>query len=267
MNRTGLILAITVVLASNIFVLIGVSGNRSGVPFETIELTERELTLQSQPKDDSGISLYLNWKQPTTEQLPSGRARDAHFDSVKLQELGFNCNYPEGSALPEKFLLPREVFVAFEYDGETWSRWLKSQEGLSASKPQSSATAVVSGRPTDLERERQGASRLFVVDAARSAGELRNKYPDQRKYLVARAIVAAHLDVEYDPITKAVRSSKWRGYASEIIPSEIHVPLPFAKLLSGLGSRAGAEPRYTITLQFGRKLEPWVAGVKLLEKK
>lgn len=88
MNRTGLILAITVVLASNIFVLIGVSGNRSGVPFETIELTERELTLQSQPKDDSGISLYLNWKQPTTEQLPSGRARDAHFDSVKLQELG-----------------------------------------------------------------------------------------------------------------------------------------------------------------------------------
>jgi hypothetical protein len=267
MNRTGLILAIAVVLISNIFILIGVAANRSGTPFETTQLTERELTLQSQPQDNSAISLYLNWRQPTIGQAPPGRVRDVHFDGTQLKELGFDCTFPRGSASAEKQLLPREVFVALEYDGEAWIRWLKLQEESASSKPQPPSTALYSGSPADVERQRRGASRLFIVDAARNAAGLRSRYPDQNKHLIVRAIVAAQLDVERDPITKAVKSSKWRGYVSEIIPSEIHVPLPFAKLLSGLGPRAEAEPRYSITLRYGRKLEPWITDVKLIEKK
>lgn len=242
MNRIGPILAIIVVIVSNVFVLIGVARNRAGDPLETIELTERELALQTLPQDNSGVTLSLAWKRP----LHFGK-RDSKpdFDRARLQELGFDCPIPEAASDRQRYLLARERFVALEYEGSAWKQWLQSEE----------------------ESTGRRASRLFVVDAAPNAEQLRGKYPNQQKYLIVRAVISVWLETERDPVTNAEKSRSWHGYVTAIIPPEIYVPLPFAKPLSGLSRNAGAEPRYTVTLQYGRKFEPWVAGVKLLEKK
>jgi hypothetical protein len=263
-----LILACAIVLVSTAFLLIGVARNRAGSPLQTIELTERELVLQSQPQDNSGVSLNINWRHPYSSPLSAaGRGREAQFDSAKLRDLGFAFSPPDSSSSTEPLLPSREAFVAFEYAGAAWDRWLASEEESAASRPRLSTGAPPEGGPGDLEQKRQGASRLFIVDAARGAGELLARYPDQRRYLVTRAIVSAELHVGRDPITKAVRFREWRGYVTGIIPPEIHVPLPFANRLAGLGPRVSGEPRYAVTLRYGQRLEPWVAEVRLLEKK
>jgi len=263
MNRTGPILVIVLVIVSNAFVLIGVATNRTGGAIETIELTERELTLQTLPEDNSGVTLSLAWKRPLhfgkTDSKPD-------FDRAKLQELGFDCPIPQAASDQPRYLLARERFVALEYEGAAWEKWLQSEEEWAKANPKELSPQSPGNRgKADWGGRR--ASRLFVVDAAPKAEQLRSKYPDQRKYLIVRAVITAWLESERDPATNAEKSRSWHGYVSAILPPEIYVPLPFAKPLSGLSRNAGAEPRYTVTLQYGRKLEPWIAGVKLLDKK
>ncbi len=248
MKRFGLALAIALIVAGNIFALIGVQRNRSGTPLETIELTERELTLQSQPEDNSGITLRLAW-------LPRrfGTVLDTRFNAEKLRELGFDCTIPADSGLEEKRLLPRPAYAVLEYQGAKWEQWRKEREDAATAIPQDPSTAARARVPVF-----NSETRLFFVDAGKEAAKLLSKYPDRSKYLVVRAVIAAAL---YSDNT-SVKS--WHGWVSEILPSEIHVPLPFAAILSGLGSRAGDEPRYAVTLRYGRSLEPWVADVKRL---
>ncbi len=260
MKRTRTLLAIAVVLASNIFVLIGVAGNRSGAPFTTIELTERELGLRTLPEDDSGITLALNWREPPDGVGPQGRFLPKEFDCPKLRELGFNCAIPSDESAA-RFQIHRELFIALEYDGESWTQWLKSREESDKNESRTSAEPRTSGTTKGSEWLRRGASRLIILDIARSAAQLRSRHPDDRRVLITRALVGARL------LDEAGKPKAWRGYVSAVIPAEIHVPVPFAKQLSGLGTRKGEEPRYTVTLRYGRKLEPWVTDVKLLAKR
>jgi hypothetical protein len=244
-------LAIALVVVSNAFVLIRVGSNRAGAPLETIEVTERELALQNQPEDNSGVTLQITW-------LPQhfGPMRDAPIDTEKLQELGFDCAKPPGSSAEERRLLPRVAYVVLEYQGAARERWWKERESAARANPPAPAKAAGS-LPPNTDR----GTRLFCVDASRDANKLLSKYPDRQKYLIVRAVVSANLFPDNAPV------KSWHGWVSEIIPSEIHVPLPFARLLSGLGPRAGGEPRYAVTLQYGRNFEPWISDVKLLDKK
>jgi hypothetical protein len=57
---------------------------------------------------------------------------------------------------------------------------------------------------------------------------------------------------------------KWRGHVTEILPQEIFVPSPYAKLLTGLAAHTAEAPRYAITLCYGHTVEPWVGDVKLI---
>ena len=106
-------------------------------------------------------------------------------------------------------------------------------------------------------------SRLVPVDVAKSMPDLRRLYPDQSKYLIVRAVIVASLEEVKDPTTQSVTSRNWVGRVSEILPYYINVPIPYAKLLSPLKPQTGQTPRYTVTLKYGRNLEPWVADVKL----
>ncbi|HYK90232.1 MAG TPA: DUF4824 family protein [Acidobacteriota bacterium] len=245
MNRIGLLLAIALVVVGNAFVFIGVRSNRAGAPLETIELTERELVLQSQPEDNTGVTLQINW---WPRYWPGG------FDREKLQDLGFRCPSPSGPGDFERRMSPRAAYVALEYQGPAWERWLKEQEAAAAKTP-----PPITAAPSHASGFDSG-TRLFFVDAALDPDKLMRRYSDRRKYLIVRAVVAARFTQD------KVSAGSWHGWVAEIIPSEIHVPLPFASLLSGLSSKVGEETRYTVTLQYGRHFEPWVSDVKLLGK-
>ncbi len=248
MKWNWLLLAAAVVVLSNVLLLIGVARNRSGTPFETIELTERELALQSVPEDNSGIGLQIRW-------LPYrfGPDHESRIGREKLQELGFDCRIPAGSPPEERVLSPRHAYLALEYDGPARAAWLKAQEGPSK--------AAATNAPVPRYRTIWSETRLFYVDAARNAEALRRRYPDPQKYLIVHAVIAAGY------YTGSNAGGEWRGWVSEIIPPEVHVPLPHAKLLSGLRPYGGGEPRYSVVLRYGHRLEPWVADVRMTEVK
>jgi hypothetical protein len=66
-----------------------------------------------------------------------------------------------------------------------------------------------------------------------------------------------------DPGTGAVKSSLCTGHVAQVLPFFVHVPLPYARLLSPLKPRGpGQGPRYSVTLHYGRNLEPWVGSIR-----
>jgi hypothetical protein len=254
MKRTGLIFAVAVVLVSNGIALIGVTSNRAGGPVETIELTERELPLQNTDQENSGVGLTLQ------SFGQSSWVADRTLDQAKLEKAGFDFRIPARKSGKDLALLPRVAYVALEYGGEVWERRLQKEEN---EKGQSQSTAQRSSVTGNLELDRMTVSRLVPVDVAKSMSDLRRLYPDESKYLIVRAAIVAWLEEVKDPITQAVTSYNCVGRVSAILPSYINVPLPYARLLSPLKPQTRQAPRYTVTLKYGRNLEPWVADVKL----
>lgn len=116
---------------------------------------------------------------------------------------------------------------------------------------------------TPFEREPNLATRLFVVDASKSAEQLRARFPDRKHYLIVRAMVRAHLETIWDPVKASNVPREWLGFVAEILPGEIHVPLPMASALPRLGPELITSPRFTVTLCYGRHLEPWISAIKL----
>jgi len=195
MKKPGLLLAAAVVIVSNALVLFGVARNRAGAPVETIQLTQRELPTGFREKEDTGVSLRLNWNK-----LVPGR-----LDQAKLESIGFNT----AAALrdPKHQPLPRPAFVVFEYNGPAWEQWVQARE-----------QEFSQFDPTVL-------SRLVPIDAGRSPEPLLQKYSDRQKYLIVRGVIRAFVNT-------GTGSKPLDGSVSEILPQDIHVPPSLASAFS-----------------------------------
>ena len=228
-----LALAGAVVVVTNLFVLTGVWRNRSGAPLETIELSERELSPAWHHTDDenSGVTLRFNYYG------------QCELEQAKLEELGFDTRRAMSDPSDGR-LLRRDVVLALEYAGPAWENWLQGLEKLPGSSEQS----------TKMQRET--ASRLFVVDAAARPEPLWKKYPDRQKYLIVRGVATAYM-IEYDPRTYQRVPKHLELSVAQVLPSEIHVPLPH--------SSAFPAKHYTVVLNYGQRFEPWIANVKKID--
>jgi hypothetical protein len=226
----GLLLAGTVVVVTNAIVLLGIARNQDGQPLETIQLTERELPLEPHGKEDSGLSLRLQWQRfgsPNNDQY-------AWLDRMKLEELGFDRQ----AALrdPKRPPLERPAFLALEYNGPTWEQWLKAiEKDPNAVRPDASTMN----------------SRLFVIDAARRPEQLLEKYRDPGRYVIVRGLIYVAV-VNWDQATRKPGPSRLQASVSRLLPESIHVPPSLSGGLPGLG------PSYTVTLSYGRRFEPWI---------
>jgi len=101
-------------------------------------------------------------------------------------------------------------------------------------------------------------SRLIAVDAGRDAGELRRSYGDRSRYIIAPGVVRLFLDRNDGD------EEKLTAHVQSLLTSFIHVPKQHAAFLAGL-EEGDDTPRYAVTLRYGRRLEPWVVKVELLE--
>ncbi len=235
MSMKHILPGVLVVIVSNAIALIGVALNRSGRPFETIQLTERELTLErAEEQDNSGIRLRLNWY------------RGPDFTRAKLGGLGFDCPPIAEDRNNVRVPPPKVVFAALEYEGPTWLEW--SSKRAEQKQPRANPTLP---------------SRLFVVDAARTAAELRARFPDTQRYLIVQAMVRAVPGADLSPDSGT--PPEWHGYAVQILPSEVYVPFPLASELARLDPKPSTAPRYSVTLCYGRRFEPWISSVHLLQ--
>jgi hypothetical protein len=236
MRRGAILAAAAVIVITNGVVLMEVARNRAGGAIETIQLTERELPLNSRAKEDSGVAVRLDWERFNVF-VANGYS---WLDRTKLEALGFDC--ARAFREPKRSPLPRPAFVALEYAGPAWEQWLMSV-------PQTSRA---------LQTEM--SSRLIPVDVAKAAAPLLQKYPDRGRYLIVRAVVQLFVTT-FDPITRQQGQARLQPSISEALPDTIHVPPSLSDALGNLQSPTNvASPRYTMTLSYGRHFEPWIVG-------
>jgi len=249
--------------------------NRGGDRLAELTLTERELAVPEFREDESsGLFLKLKFASeppPAVQRIAWRRRADLPsvdypwLDPGKLEALGFRLGTEPGVS-------QRTAFVALEFDGDSWTRWLAAREDrLRKRLPQAEAEAL-------LALDRTMRSRLVPVDAEPDAETLRRKFPDRSRYLIVPALVraiAGAADAD-DPA--------WRGQIVDVLVSDLHVPRELAPALKTflpqetedavskreqrerqLSWPAPTPPRYRAVVAFGSRNEPWLVSVTKIE--
>lgn len=266
-SRRGLFLgSVAVVVLSNIVVLSGISFNRSGDPESAVELTERELQLPYYfQKENSGLALRLDWSSSESE-----------LNAEKLKSIGFDID--DRAIADEDFteqgmrFLPKEVFVVLEYDGGAHQAYLARLEKELQESKQSDPNINNKLRKLDpkwfeqrLKRAQNSDSRLYAIDIGTDPVELRSRYADRSRYIIAKGLVSVSPDYG---------TKKFTGRISELSVDEIHVPIEHRKIFEPMMTEnardASAEPddprlpRYKVKLAYGSRHEPWIQSVSTM---
>ncbi|MBN1255478.1 MAG: DUF4824 family protein [Deltaproteobacteria bacterium] len=265
-------------LAVNVFVLLGVSANRSEKPETLIELTERELSLPYKWNDEnSGLALKLDWRIISDNKNDTYRfyghwGVPIWFNARKLIELGFTidettCSYKYSNR--EKEPLPKNAFIVFEYDGKAYQEALRGAEEY-LNKTAAELKAHTTDKDTQdrfeearrrLERERVTESRLFAIDAGLDPGTLREQYSNRSKFIIMPGVVELTCR-SYN------KKREVAGRISDIRVDKINVPLKHRKLFDAIvaqdkfGNRKQQGPRYKVEVAYGSRFEPWIRAVK-----
>ncbi len=214
MKRVSLVAAASVVMGANIIALVHVWRNRSGSPESDVTLTQRELPEFYNPNDeDSGIALSLRW----TDQrwpMPSPGSQLAWLDQKILQELGFDTSMAPTDKEAFEFYQrqrARRAFIALEYDGTSWRKWLDDVEHQAQAQPSLRLYSPALNLP-------ETSSRLMAIDASSDAGRLRARHSDRGLVVIVPAVIR----IEVEP-QSANNQGRLYGLIQEI-PSSIHVP-------------------------------------------
>jgi len=273
--------AVFLLLLTNIVVLAGVAYNRSGDPFLSIELTERELPMvvSVRSKDEnSGTTLSLKWhilspdKDP--EYLSTTYGRSAWLNDKKLTELGFDMK--KFKSEPDKYRhrtshLATEAVLVLEYQGETYLKALalvkekvKQLRLMVAEYPDDKKQVNdLSNYEKQLTRLKLTQSRLYAVDAGLDVQALMDKYTDKNNYLLVRGEIG--LGWSEDDVSGRIR---------QLYIRHVHVPLPISEQLVTLANgeayashrNSSIPARYKVRLNIGKRLEPWIESVTQISK-
>jgi hypothetical protein len=272
-----LIAGLALIAVTNTVALIGVNYNRSGEPDAVTVLTERELRLPYRYgflEENSGIALNIKWRVGyRAPYRPNSYNRWEHLtwlDKEKLETLGFDLSEPltsEKARRRYKKMLPRDVYLVLEYDGDMYKQTIEKrkselakQQALLTKNPEKEEfKKQVKNARDQLKAEEQYNSRLFVIDADRDKTALRARYPDQTKYLIMAGQVDLH-----------VNENSFEGSIRELTIMSVNVPLDYHSILvplMGMDSyrKQPERPRYRVKLATGQRLEPWVEDVSLQE--
>ena len=293
MKKYGLISTIALIVLTNVVVLAGVAYNRSGEPDATVPLTEKELHWQkswsSMDREDSGLSLTLKWNMPGYYKYGWEHRKETWLNRQKLAELGFNIDFPLEDKKASRYYsrqLPRQAYVVLEFNGDAYQNWMKNarkhieklkQELIEEKKKDKKR--ILENNIRDTEQKIVTQSRLFAIDAGRDTQGLRKQYSNRSKYIITSAIfdisrnyTSGNKDepkstpkpylsgwVRALSIPQIHVTSDYRSFFISDIKTHTTVYLPRDKPLSEL------EPRYQVTLNYGQRHEPWIAGVKKLK--
>ena len=281
MRRSGLWWAAALVVASNLGALGFAALNRSGEPEAVLELTERELRLPAKQADNTALTLELVFELPR----PAGPRRPLRepgwFDRAKLQSIGFDCSTPVTPENASRYIRPpRTTYAVLEYEGEAWRRQMAGPlpeaaqppaQGATLEKPAAAGADRMAGAPPPEATPRGGQDRLrqshlIVIDVGNDRARLRQQYPDRRRV----AIVEATAELQF--VNNPGQAPFLAGRVMSVLPGEINVPREWLTLLEGLQTERNVstlppalhDPRYRVTVKWGRNLEPWIADVQLM---
>jgi len=276
-----LIVGLALIVVTNAVALIGVNYNRSGDPDAAVVLTERELPLPYRYgflEENSGIALNIKWRVGHAAPYSPGYYDHweyaAWLNKEKLEELGFDLTEPltsEEARRRYQKMLPREVYLVLEYDGDEHKKAIEQrkaerakEQALLVNNPEKEEFKKRAKKAQErLEAEERFNSRLFVIDAGLDKTALRNRYADRSKYI----IMAGHVDISVD---EKNRVYSLKGHIRGLNVVTVNVPLDHHSILEPLMAPDSYReqhqgPRYSVGLAFGQRLEPWVRDLSLLK--
>jgi hypothetical protein len=196
-------------------------------------LTERELVRQSASDDNSGQSVWLQHQYAWGDEM-------AWLNAEKLASLGFDTSVDPRSpdAGPHyRRALRRVAYLALELDGPAWQAWASEYErNLRQWTPDA-----------DPKKQVADSSRLVPVDASLDAATLEARYPNPRTHLITRGAVRILVHTLKDAPARLSGSV-------DLAPDSLYVPPDVARQLRS--------PRYRLSVRYGRRYEPWIAGVE-----
>lgn len=284
MNKQA-IMATALLVLTNIIVLAGVAYNRSGDTETSILLTERELSLPYRSysnKENSGLALRINWN------IIPGNTSESNYRSYylsnysnpvwltedKQKELGVDVDYIKRDRAYKDYKYEKinieEIIVVLEYDGESFKTFLKEAEddikkfrkNVKKNINNKDLKKKLNNKEISLEELKTSKSRLIAIDAGRDLQILRAKYKGSNKYLMLRGELRPYWHKE-----------KLVARINQIFISRVHVSLPYSNEINEITKREETnnryksreeKPRYQVELKQGKRLEPWVGGVKRL---
>ena len=292
MNWRRLGASVGLLILTNTVVLAGVAYNRSGEPDVEITLTEREVPVSfgafGRRDEDTGLAVRLRWQSPNMRwRSYRHESGPAWFDQAKLEALGYDCSIPLSN--PDAGLyydrqLSREVYVVLEYEGQAWTAWLKEWERDLVFAAAQVATGKASQKDLDKHREvyehlPKSAARLVVIDVGNDPVQLRQRYSELHRFIITRAQVRLMFVRDSKSETGERYPAHLQGHVTHLLSGDVHVPYEWQSELNRITEgkstynsywnsfdwQAGSrEPRYEVTLRYGKRHEPWITAVRTL---
>ena len=274
MKIKGLAFTAAVVLVTNGALLALVALNRSGEAEATIELTEREIRLTPGDSDNTGVVLTLAWR-PSSESLRSLWSRYPWFDQAKLESVGYDCHLPLSDPKADRHygtlrMVSRPAFVVLELGGEPWQKEVEreiAQAELARSETGTQGAGAPEAARARTDDVLARSSRLVAVDVGPDAAELRRRYPDRSRHIVTRGLVS----LVFVPRSDSA-APRLVGTIDDILPDTVYVPRAFRTPGDVLSTKPDQndwpstmlkhDPRYRVTLAYGKALEPRVVKVE-----
>lgn len=204
-------------------------------------LTEREIVLGVRDDNRSVPELWLSWSEPAG---PPG----SWLPPATLAALGFDVSVDPAAghaAHHYRRQLARRAYVAFEIDGPAWQAVLAERE-----------RAEGAGEAVPQDDLRRNGSRVVPVDSAVDAQTLTQRYPDPRTHLIARALIRVQ---RYERRPGA--APYVGGWLINVDPRRIQVPVELSRDLPVRQFNENQRDRFTVSLMYGRRWEPWVTAV------
>ncbi|WP_380606751.1 DUF4824 family protein [Steroidobacter flavus] len=277
----ALLVGVALIVVTNAVVLGGVAYNRRGEPESSLRLTERELQMRNwgwAENENSSIDLYLRWRVSETDTLDKdyyyGGAyrRNFELDAQKLRRFGFDVSGDLESEEVRRrlqFQPAKMAWVVLEQDGPAYQKVLaRAIQGRDVAEVAAAANAHADSKDrleyasNNLENEQRRESRLFVVQIAAEEAGLRALYPDRRMYAIVRG--AIKLSVEGDAGRRHLSA-----YIDGIDVDAIRVPHTYREIVEPFAQprehNGCCDPRYMATVNFGQRLEPWIAELALMK--
>ncbi|MBL4796146.1 MAG: DUF4824 family protein [Oleispira sp.] len=281
-SRALFILALSLVLLVNAFILIGVWYNRSGEAESAVVLTEREMRMPYSWSTDQTF-LRINWRIVSLKSNSYDSYNSpAWFDQEKLESLGFEFSEAEYNT----HFIETKAILVLEYDGDAYQQAVKIAQSRVESvekkltqllgyeelqtelqaELQEDLQAELKDEQENLKYEQLSASRLFVVDAGLDEEKLRALYPDNQRYILTYGIVDVSSYMPYDKNEKPIFSGRIDRLSVERLHIESEMYSKINKLISNTRySRNTMPPRFSLEVHFGQRLEPWIEQLSILD--
>lgn len=282
--KNYLALGMALLLLTNAFVLAGVAYNRSGEQSASLILTERELSLphyfinSEKSNENSGLSLTLDWRIADKKgQTRYAYNRDIVVTKTQLASLGFNL--PRDENYDNDYM--QEMYWALEFDGEIYQQQVESVRTRLAAAEQAfeSIASSENMRRRDnltkyLYEEVTSNSRLFFAELSADYHTLADKYAKNPRYIIVKGKVSPRYESKHKEyrlvlhglLNKNLMVSSDLMHALNDIIEQDRQQFQKDKLNGEVYLKNLAKaPRYSFTVIWGKRLEPWLDSVKVLD--